>query len=321
MKELLENKVRFDKVTFAQIKELLNLLDSNQKRDLPYIKERYERVASNFLDTVNFLEQADLISKENHTFDPLIIDVRTSDTDLCKLLITKLLKSTKRSFSEFKDYLENFVESGGVYSFQPTLDINLSTSGLRNLLIQLRFIRYNSSTRVYVINSEWNFLLKDRKNKLSAHALSSILKNQERLGTKAEQAVINYEREVLGSFPELISKITHVALDDVRAGYDIRSARPFGNGNFEDRYIEVKAVSGDRDFYWSINEVEVAKSLRKKYHLYLLPVLFGDDFDFDNMIIISDPYTNLFKQENSRTIESVSFHVTPDKNYFLKKDV
>jgi hypothetical protein len=172
---------------------------------------------------------------------------------------------------------------------------------------------------VYTINYEWNSSLKSRHKKLSARSLAAILRNQERLGTEAEKAVIEYEKKVLTSFPELASKIVHLALDDVGAGYDVYSVRPCEEGGYEDRFIEVKAVSSDIDFYWSINEVNTAKSLGMEYHLYLLPVLGNGQFDFDNLVVISDPYKDLFEQENVRKMESVSFHVSPEQDYLLGK--
>jgi hypothetical protein len=48
-------------------------------------------------------------------------------------------------------------------------------------------------------------------------------------------------------------------------------------------------------------------------------VLGNGQFDFDNLVVISDPYKDLFEQENVRKMESVSFHVSPEQDYLLGK--
>jgi len=319
MKELSESKFKFEKITFAQMKELVGIILGSQKRDTLYLQEKYERVATNFIDTTSFLEEVNIISHSDGVLEFERQDYNGSDSQLRSWIIEALFNSSKESMFEFHEYLENFMESAGVYNFRPSVEMNLSTSGLRNFLIQLHLIEYDSSSRMYAINCEWNSSLKSRHKKLSSRSLAALLKNQERLGTEAEVAVINYEKKVLELNPELVSKIKHVAIDDVRAGYDIYSVRPSKYGGCEDRFIEVKAVSATEDFYWSINEVNTAKSLGKKYHLYLLPVLANGKFDFNTLMVISDPYTHLFKQEEVRQLESVSFHVTPNKEYLSKK--
>jgi len=320
MKESLENKFDFEKITFAQIRELLNIVISSQKRDISYLREKYERTAINFSDTTTFLEEASLIIRSGNDLSfEKNGEHDIADIKLKKLIIEALFKSSKKSLFEFHEYIENFIESDDGYIFYPTLETNLNTSGLRNLLIQLGLIEYKSSSRIYIFNNNWNSFLEKRHQKLSARNLAAILKNQENLGTRAEEAVISYEQKILSLFPELLPKINHVALNDVGAGYDILSARPIDGGGYEERFIEVKAVSADKDFYWSINEVTVAKALGNKYYLYLLPVLGNGVFDFENLVIISDPHMNLFQQENARKMEAVSYHVSPNNEYLLSK--
>jgi hypothetical protein len=56
---------------------------------------------------------------------------------------------------------------------------------------------------------------------------------------------------------------------DVSAGYDIASLKDQGS-SIIDKFIEVKSYSGSPYFYWSKNEIEVAKQERDNYFLYLI---------------------------------------------------
>jgi hypothetical protein len=317
MNESLENNFSFDKVSFAHIRELITLVAGSQKRDAAYLRERYDRVAQNFDDTLGFLSGIGLVNESDGILEADLENTNLTEEDVKRAVLQGLFKSSKRSLSEFREYLENFVESEGRYSFQPSLNVNLNTSGLRNLLIQLGFLEQDKMSGGYIVSEVGTPYLNRRQRTLSARNLSTILRNQEQLGTMAEEAVMAYERKVLEFTPELAELIEHVAKNDVGAGYDIRSARPL-SGKYEDRYIEVKAVSTEHDFYWSVNEVNTAKALGSKYHLYLVPVLSGGTFDLDNLIIISDPYLRLFERTDSRKLEPVSFHVSPTAS-FLKE--
>lgn len=65
---------------------------------------------------------------------------------------------------------------------------------------------------------------------------------------------------------------------------------------YVDRYIEVKSFSGEPLFYWSRNEVQIARELMDKYFLYLV--------DRDKMSepgytpkMYQNPYQKLFENE------------------------
>ena len=98
------------------------------------------------------------------------------------------------------------------------------------------------------------------QRKVSPSVLQVHNRKCEELGLKAELAILSIEKERLSHFPHIVGKIDHVAIRDVSAGYDILSYEtPVQNENPIPRYIEVKAVSQwDVEFYWSVNEIEVA---------------------------------------------------------------
>src|SRR3989339_352104 len=89
-------------------------------------------------------------------------------------------------------------------------------------------------------------------------------------------------------------------LENVLAGYDIKSFENYFDNNSMRirRYIEVKAVSlNDFKFYWSKNEMLVAKVYGERYYLYLLPVKSNNVFDFNKLMIVKNPFKNIYLNE------------------------
>jgi hypothetical protein len=89
------------------------------------------------------------------------------------------------------------------------------------------------------------------------------------LGLRGERAVVEWEQRRLreGGRPDLSADVRHVAeIDGDGAGYDVASFELDG----ADRYIEVKATSGDAamTFFASVNEVEFSKQYGGSYYLY-----------------------------------------------------
>jgi hypothetical protein len=121
------------------------------------------------------------------------------------------------------------------------------------------------------------------------------------LGFSAELAVVEHERKRLGT--ELADLVEHISADQPYACYDIKSATVTA-GQVADRYIEVKAVpEGTLQFYWSKSEVDVAKVLRDRYYLYLLPYAVNRGFDVGGLTVICDPHRTLTGDQNTWEIE------------------
>ena len=127
---------------------------------------------------------------------------------------------------------------------------------------------------------------------------------------KAELEVLRFESARLRNHPSLAKRIKHVAAEDVGAGYDILSFTESATvANFSDRLIEVKAVSAaDFKFYWSRNEIEMARIHGSNYFLYLVTVSkFG--FDIQKLKVVQNPFDAIFQNESGwqREHELISF--------------
>ena len=126
-------------------------------------------------------------------------------------------------------------------------------------------------------------------------------------------SVLALEQERLSRFPELSSMVEHVAIRDVRAGYDILSFEiPVITGSPVPRYIEVKAVSQwDIEFYWTSNEIKTSCEQKEKYWLYLLPVGSGRTFLIKNILMICNPYVTVFEAKDSWGRECKTYKLWP----------
>ena len=94
----------------------------------------------------------------------------------------------------------------------------------------------------------------------------------------------------------LSRKVKRISEIDVSAGYDIVSFENSKSFNY-DRYIEVKSFSGQPHFYWSKNEIEVAKLYGDRYYLYLVNIEKITKSNYDPTII-RNPVKTVMCSEN-----------------------
>lgn len=131
--------------------------------------------------------------------------------------------------------------------------------------------------------------------KKTIEALKKDLEQKHIYGEEAEEFVLAYELKRLENHPQK-EKIEQISKDDVSAGYDIQSFH-VDTSVLINRFIEVKSFDSVVRFYWSKNEVETAKALRKDYFLYLVDRSQMLDEDYEP-IIIQDPFFNVFENED-----------------------
>jgi len=121
----------------------------------------------------------------------------------------------------------------------------------------------------------------------SLEAFEEYLKEKKEVGDIAEQTVLDYESERLTALGcEVEARcIRPISSLRVNAGYDIESFDNASPGMNFNRFIEVKgAKSSSIHFFWSQNEMTVAKKLGKRYWIY-----FQGGIDVKRKIINNDP--------------------------------
>jgi hypothetical protein len=223
------------------------------------------------------------------------ITPRRLTEDVCGLLFLKMARVKQ---------LHDFLNANNL-DFQESVYIKnnliqLKFSSIRNLLISLNFFENDKLIHnQFVINEKYKkwfvddivTLIEDSSlNKNSLKDFKNSQKRREELGLEAEEFVLNYEKRKRNKHPKC-NNIRIISEIDVKSGYDIQSYKN-DKSTLLDKFIEVKSYSGNPYFYWSNNEVKVAKKENNNYFLYL--VNRNEMSDNYSPIMIQNPYENVF---------------------------
>ena len=158
----------------------------------------------------------------------------------------------------------------------------------------------------YILLPEYVSLLVSAKNNVNHTSPALLEKNVEirnEIGQAAEELIVKYERERVGL--DYADKVDHVSMRNTAAGYDILSSSIEKDGRVTPRFIEVKAVSPNSyQFYWSKNEVAIARTLSNWYYLYLLPVNRNGQFNIGKLFVIPDPCNTIFLENSNWVTET-----------------
>lgn len=140
--------------------------------------------------------------------------------------------------------------------------------------------------------SELVYQLTADSKAISEQQLEKMLMENNKLGAKAEQAVVDFEKRRLVKMgknvqAELVKRISTI---NTAAGYDVESFDGSTDDIFPNRFIEVKATTGDEiRFYWTNNEIEVAHKKKKKYWIYMMKSFKENKPNESTPIMIQNP--------------------------------
>lgn len=309
-------KKSFNNIKLSQLQTLCNVLAESDIRQVNYIKSKYAESELWFEDTLSFLQKLQIVGKSSNELIPLkkFPNKPNSLNDFKRQILFVLFSTNGEVSKHLKSFLVNFQIQTDKFFFTTTQSEKIKFSSIRNLLLELEFIKISPDKRSYFVNSEFSnlFIQYFSKRKVSPKTFKTQQTEKEKIGLNAEKAIIDFEVRRLSEISFDPNEIEHIALIDVSAGYDIKSFENHLDNNSKriDRYIEVKAVSvEDYKFFWSRNEIEIAKIFGGKYFLYLLPVISKNTFDLEKLMIISNPFNNIYsnKLEWQKEEESVSF--------------
>ncbi len=241
------------------------------------------------LQWLKIITKSNLIKLQNN------IKLENFTKDICMLLFSKLAQEKE---------LHNFINSNNLI-FDKSIYvrnnlIKLHFSPIRNFLINLNiFENDNLIDNQFFISERFSKWFIDEviplieASKITNNSLDA-LKNkqtkQEELGAEAEKFVLRYEKTKLNKHPKH-SNIKIISEIDVTAGYDVESYKS-DISVLLDKFIEVKSYSGKPYFYWSINEMKVARQEQDNYFLYLVN---RDEMVANNYqpTIIQNPHKNI----------------------------
>jgi hypothetical protein len=315
-------KKPFDKIKLSQLHTLCNTLADTQVRHVSNIKRQYLENALSFDETLSLLEDLEIVKNSSDELFPSKAFPVTHDSidDFKKKFLPVLFSANGAVSEQLRIFLLNFQTERDKIFFKATENQKIKFSDTRNLLLELEFISASSDKTTYFVNPDYAdlFLKQFSRRKLSPETLKRKQAENDSIGLTAEKAVIDYEVKRLTNISLVPSEIEHTSQENVLAGYDIKSFENNLDGNSRriDRYIEVKAVSvEDFRFYWSRNEMEIAKIFGEKYFLYLLPVLSNNIFDFENLMMVNNPFKNIYsnKLDWKKEEESISFSKNIDE--------
>ena len=292
----------FENIELKNLVNLYNILENNLEY-LDNAKLQYSKQNIYLRESLNFLIEIDLISVDGNNIK--IHDTSSSDAE--DKIFNKIAESSEFGL-EVKEYLNNFTNINGTFSFKPDAIYNNATSHLRNFLIYAKKIVYENSEYKIIDNEILKLFL---KKEYSPEKLEKDLKHKKQLGDDAEKLIFKKEQEKINQInPSL--KVDHVALRDVSAGYDIQSFE-IKEDKFQKIYIEVKAVSkSNYKFHLSVQEKQTAIKLKDKYFIYLLPVdkSNSDKFDYSQLLKITDIDKSIFKNNLEWKVENDGFIIS-----------
>ncbi len=294
-----------ERLNVKQIQTLLTTLHGATLHGRQFIKARFEEQGRHFSETLEFITDLGWVRTAS---DELILsdECRGFGTYSAGHVAEKIIHAmmTANAYaSVLAEYLVQFNVVGNEVARRPSHQARLQESAIRNFLIDMTIVLYDSEHDRFVLKHDYvhlYFWAKNVRGPKTRRAFEAMSRQREELGSSAEYAVFEYERVRVGE--ELAAHVEHVSATHPFACYDVKSVTTTDDSNVP-RYIEVKAVSPESyEFFWSAPELEAAKILSSRYFLYLLPVVSGN-FDFSTLLILANPYETVYKNIENWLVE------------------
>ena len=188
----------------------------------------------------------------------------------------------------------------------------VETSLPQNQNVTVHFFKYlgilqeeNFLIQVHKRYSQLVYELTADSKAISEQQLEQLLMENRKLGAQAENAVVEFEKQRLLKMGKTIQSelVKRISTINTAAGYDIESFDGTTDDVFPNRFIEVKATTGeDIRFYWTINEREVAKKKKKQYWIYVL-TNFREDKPSESLPITIQNPEHIIPKHDSFSIE------------------
>ncbi len=277
---------------------LVSIMAGKEKVGKDEIRNRCaleNEVAVNCPGAIAFFEYLGLIETTSDTVMPTaeLNSLTCSDSEIINhLVISSINKLVEEGIFD-KDTTGFDTESGHLTIKRSAFPLDYAA--IRNFLTMAGALDREENGEICVASdyeSNWTEQLRNRRKRCTLEQLLKEQEEQSRRGLEAEEFVLKVEKERL---PEKARKIKRISDFDVAAGYDIVSYENVGIEHY-DRFIEVKCYIGEPHFYWSENEVDVARVKGEKYLLCLVDYLkIGEEGYCPEYI--RNPYEKIFSGE------------------------
>jgi len=279
---------------------LIDVCEVLQLADVEYVRRRYNERATDFEATVDSLAWLGLISRDGSAIS---LVRRTDDElrrrDLGRWLVGRIVESPA-FYERACAYLGAFrVSDGQRFTWRAGATSSDHFPDVRDVLMDCGAVYFDRATSTYHLASGFSHLLalsELRGSAISPAMLRETLAANDDIGWRVELAALEFEKRRVGASFE--HRVIHTSAFNVAAGFDLESVTVVDSWPLP-RYIEVKAVSSeDFRFYWTANEMRVARLFSERYFLYLVPISANGLPQFDTMIVIQDPCTVVLAVES-----------------------
>lgn len=289
----MSKKENFENIRSANLNKLQHSVDD--KISIRDARNFYNRNNIFFEKTLDILEKLGWFDVE----DGIIIRRKPYDEENFSVNLIKTLKKNSSEYGTFfKEFIGKFKEENQ-YSYSPDL---MEQNRYKYLLDFLKDPSINVIEKQDSnFNINQNFIKIFEKPKKSLEKFKEEQKLNEEVGSAAEYEIMEYEKKRL---EQLIGKNhlpRQVSLENVGAGYDIQSY-DIVKEDIIKIFIEVKSYKKNgvkKKFYWSKNEINVAKDLGEKYYLYLLPNDGPKKIFIDELTRICNPYIEIYENKSA----------------------
>lgn len=297
------SSLKMSKYTNIDINKVFYIIKTlhDNVSDINFLKYKIggdDNIVGAYLD---FLLTLNIVKIVNEKYS--LVDSLENNSDY---ILRKIVQSEGKYKNELFEYIMNFIEEDGQYIYKPDINSNFKYRFIRNFLSQIDAIRIIDNT--HTINPDVHEFLLKSKQPFTLDQLMKINERKRKTGLEAENLILRYEADRLRSLGISDYKPNHVAMD-LSLGYDILSY-DIKDKVIIKRFIEVKATSESYGFFWSKNELNVAKKFSSQYFLYLLPHN-QDNFFIESLSIIKNPYHSIFKDNKDWNVDC--------ENYFIFK--
>lgn len=264
---------------------------------------------SSFLGAIHLLDKLDLVEIiDNQIKADKSISLYKSETFFENLYIYeklfKLLLKEKKLDVLFNPKTTKFHSETQQYYIKGS-QIPFSLNSIKKLLINIEFLELveNTHNTYFVKNIFKDFFTLNiidrlkktsRKRKITLSQLKELQDLQNKYGQEAESYVLNFEMNRLTNHPSKVD-IKIISEEFSNAGYDIESFNS-EDSIVNDKFIEVKSYNRNLTFYWSQNEIEVAKELGNSYFIYLVDRELINNKNYKPHII-QNPFVNILNNE------------------------
>jgi hypothetical protein len=174
----------------------------------------------------------------------------------------------------FNTFTSNYDEITYTFSWSNEIEVSIQDRVLLHIFEYLGIVI--RQTTDYSVTPQYVKHVREIRAKakgMSQEELERSLDAKRELGFRAEELIVEYEQKrlrELGLNAEA-DRVKRISSLDTDAGYDIKSFVGSGPTGEHDKFIEVKcSQKSGLEFYWTKNEIDIAKNLGFQYWIYFL---------------------------------------------------